>query len=310
MSYASGQLIEVDHFNEFVSGSPIFGVVNHGVTNVNTNWGVGLGDYGYGQTPELSELAVGTTVSAAQWMGILTNMDIMAAHNGSSLGAMTDPMIGDDIDAIPLVKSNLDTLYLNRLNGLGFSASDQDSASAAGSWTISSVHQIQAQWDNADKARYFFNGAGRLELSYSRTGGTANSKNTEWTDLLNDSGTYHMTAQTGTKIGGAAPSAGEITNNFGYYDMTDSYQLLHRQFAGGVYSSNSIELECKREQVDGTNGDNGRRLNFRITLTDAAGDPPGVNGTTQCTCVERPPSTSALSDSWGSVNWTVSVVQT
>jgi hypothetical protein len=50
MTYTAGQLILDDEYNIFVAGNATFGSLNHGVANLNTVWGEGFGDKGYGMS--------------------------------------------------------------------------------------------------------------------------------------------------------------------------------------------------------------------------------------------------------------------
>lgn len=274
-------------------------------------WGVGSGSYGYGQTPILGQVTTGNSVTAAQWADLITNMELMGDHQGSALTGMTSPVVTDPIAPIATIDGNLTTLWANRNDSIANGAPSQVINSSAGSWTTSSVHTITATWTTPDEMRYFFNGGGQIEVTMSRTGGSVNAKNTEWSNLLTNCGSINMTAFDATKVGGAAPGVGEITNDFGYYDWNVPGLLIHRQFAGGVYSSNSVELVANTngQNLGGFN-DNGNILTFVVTMTDSAGDPPAVDGTTSVTVVARPPATTYIADSWGTPVFGGGTVQT
>ena len=313
MTYNSGQLILRDHYNEFISGDPVFGPVNHGTPNVNSLWGTGVSLTGYGQSPLLPQVTTGYEIeSAIQWAQMLTNMGVMASHQGSSLSAMLPaPTAGTAISAISAIASNIITLDTNKLVAVATGTPTVAVASAAGSWTVSSVHTITLDWTSPDATRYFFNAAGQIEIVMARSGGSATGKNTEWTDLLDDCGTIIIDATTAVKSGGAAPGVGEITNSFGYYGLGVANLLIHRQFAGGVYSSNSVEVYAKiNGQNLGGNQDNGDIITLTIVMNDSSGDPPPVDGTTSVTVSARPPSSTFLVNTWGVPTPGTGVVQT
>ena len=109
MAYAQGNLILDDHYNEFASGDPTYGVVNHGNANVNSVWGVGHSNYGYGQPNDLTEVVTGNTVTATQWSTMIARIQSSASHQGTSLSSLPAITGGDLIEAIGLPKKKLCT---------------------------------------------------------------------------------------------------------------------------------------------------------------------------------------------------------
>ncbi len=85
MTYSLGSVILADDYNIFAQGgaaSP-----DNNVANINTVWGVGNNDKGYGQTtlPVVPTVAAGTNVvTATQWTTLLNRISSAATHQSSS----------------------------------------------------------------------------------------------------------------------------------------------------------------------------------------------------------------------------------
>ena len=65
MAYATGDTIPTPHYNDFA-------------TSVNTLWGTGSGDDGYGNSSTVSTVSDGTTITAAQWTTLLARITSIA----------------------------------------------------------------------------------------------------------------------------------------------------------------------------------------------------------------------------------------
>ena len=109
-------------------------------------------------------------------------------------------------------------------------------AAAGSDATVSTVTTTQLEYKfsttktftfaSRNQLRYFFNAGGMIRLSWSRTGGTASSQNTSWTDTLTAAGTIVLTgdgasktiagvAYTGTtKIGGSGTNQNTSNRNW------------------------------------------------------------------------------------------------
>lgn len=84
MAYTATDKILADHYNTFVAGAGTFGIFNHDVANINTVWGVGFNDKGYGQSNILTQVPVGTVVSATQWTTLFDRLNSAAIHQATS----------------------------------------------------------------------------------------------------------------------------------------------------------------------------------------------------------------------------------
>lgn len=304
MAYASSNTILDNHYNEFATGSAD-GTPTHSVRNVNTIWGTGSNDKGYGQTNILTKVDAGDPVEATHWATMISRMSSIASHQNTSLTSMTSPTVGDPIAIIGALDTNITTLTTKRMNNLGPGTGTPHSVSGTGSWTTRTTHTVSSSFTNGDKARYFFNAGGYIDISFTRSGGTSHSKNDEWTDLCNKSGIIRMKAHGTTKVGGSGTVS--LLLNIGYYDLTTSYQLLFRQYAdSSPYSSNYLKVEVKSNGTQGSNQDAGSSITFKVTYEDAAADNSipssldAVNGTITTALTDTTPSAAILSNTWGS----------
>lgn len=289
MAYTIGDDILDDEYNGFAG-------------DINTIWGVGSGDSGYGQGTTLSLVSPGNTVTATQWATLIDRMDSIEAHQGSAISNPANPTAGTDIAVISTIPGDITTLNTNRLNAAANGTDGSNTIVASSTWTVNTIHTARFTWSSANHARYFFNAGGQIRISVLRNGGTAHAKNTEWTDLTTKCGTLVFTARTLTKSGGGGTTS--VLNSNGWYDITTSYVQNFKQFADtSPYTTNYVGMEF-RTAASGT------QLEIRVTYQDDASDtsiPASVDivdGNVTSTFVERPPSTTNLTDSWGNPTFT------
>lgn len=307
MTYSTGQVIEDGDYNLFVTGSEN-GTPNHSQPNVNSLWGTGNGaEIGYGQSGTLAAVAPGTEITATQWANLFNRMSTIANHQGTSISSVTLPTVGTEIEALAAINTNLQDIWDNLHN-----------AAASGStYNTGGVADRTTSWNNVltfdfdidfgtEAAMYaFFNAGGRMTLTSTRSGGTSNAKNTSWTDGLATLGTMNFTglgAQkniAGTnyygfekKGGSGSPTIYELTH--GAYDYTNAYTtVLEQEVSGGAYNGNFARVRARRQTATPA------IIQVRFRLEDVAGDPPNVDGTTNATLSLVMPSTTYLTDVWG-----------
>jgi len=92
MAYTADDKILAEHYNLFVAGSGTFGSFSHAVANINTVWGEGNNDKGYGQSTILTQNVIGSTVTATQWSTLMTRLLSASDHQ---TGTITDRLPGD-----------------------------------------------------------------------------------------------------------------------------------------------------------------------------------------------------------------------
>lgn len=313
MTYSTGSVILASDYNIFAQGgaaSP-----DNNVANVNTVWGVGNGDKGYGQTtlPVLSTVAITDTVTATQWATMLNRISSAASQQGSSITGITNPVAGDTISAYAALSTNITTIYNNRLNcaAAGTNITSGGSVDRTTSWGTSVTFTHTITFSSGDAARYFFNSGGRVNLTYSRTGGSVSDQNTAITNLLSACGTVVITGGTATqtivggsytgttKVGGSGSAT--VASTTGYYDLTTANVQVFTQSASSYYGyeGNSLTINVKSNGVQGSNADAGSVITIYSTVAKPGGLTT-VDGTLNATLTLTPSSGTYLTTtSWG-----------
>lgn len=313
MAYILGDPVLDSHYNNFAS-------------QVNSVWGAGTGDSGYGQSTVIPTVSAGQAITAAQWATLLARISTSASHQGSTLTPITTPTVGTPIRALSALQTNITTITTNRRNA---AASGSDiTAGGVGQRTTGWKNEISMAYTiafaNASAARYFFNAGGQIRMSFSRSGGSAHAKNSDWTSLCSACGTLVMTNGAGAstiagttyhgfnRIGGSGVPA-SLNTSRGYYDLTTVNQLYFRQNSTNVTylyggTGNRIQVECR-----GNTAAPAPVVYVTVRFIDGSPDtsiPSSldvVDGTLRTTLLLRQPSATHLAASWGSPTISVSV---
>jgi len=315
MAYTSGSTILDDDYNIFATGNAS-GTGNLSVPNINAVWGEGATDKGYGQPGELSSVSVGTTVTATQWESLLNLVETAAAHQGTTINSPTGSyppiVVGNTISILSQLSTDITNVYNNRGNAVasGTDITTNGTTTSTQQWQGTASVTQTITFNGGDPLDWFFNAGGMIRLSWSRSGGTNNNKNTEWSDLLSKAGTIVITggtatqtiagvAYTGTtKIGGGG-STSILTTTTGAHDLVPTVPVtIFKQFADtSPYTTNYIEVIL----------DINIAQNIITVVTNLVDDSSDIgpldliDGTLTQTMVVRPPSTTYLTDVWSPV---------
>ena len=220
MAYAAGDTILDDEYNNFAnSGSSPYGY-NHFA-------GTGSGAYGLGQST-LSTVAAGNTITAAQWNSLFTAMSNLANHTNDTLTSTAAVSTGNTIAIKAALATDLATLAASVAagcpNATAFTNTATVNKDTATDWTTSQTVTVTITAASQDALRYFFNSGGKVVIDFSNPTlptGSTNAKNTEWIDICNRAGPITIKANDLDNGG-----TGSINNDFGYHDLTGSYQTL------------------------------------------------------------------------------------
>ena len=286
MAYSAGSTILDDDYNGFAG-------------DVNSTWGTGSSDEGYGQTNTISTVSAGTTITATQWTTLLSRITSAANHQGTTITSITSPVAGNTIEAYAALSTNISAVTgTNRTNAAAVGSASTTNTDRSTSWgTICTFTQTVA-FSSADTARYFFNAGGRITLSTSRSGGTSNDANTAVTNLCTAYGTLNFTAGTRTqtiaggsytgttKTGGSGSPT--IVTGTGFYDLTGTLVQVCTQSSSSYYGYNSNAITTSLSY-------SGSTVTVRTVFTTAA----TIDGTLRCTIGVVPPATTYLSATWG-----------
>ena len=252
MAYATGDTILDDHYNDFA-------------TSVNALWGTGTGDRGYGESTTVSSVSAGATITAAQWTTLLTRMNSIKDHQGSTITAITNPSAADTIEAYTALSTNISTIDTNRLTPAARQSVVNTNRDNTNTFTGTLTFTHKWAWGSVNQARYFFNAGGRLSISGNQSGHGSDDKGNNWASLLTAAGTYYVNAQTSGKSGGSGTASTNDTNK-GYHDLTSSYVTVFQQYEDtGPYTANYVQWQLRTQ-------DSGASVETSCTWVDAAAD--------------------------------------
>lgn len=304
MTYSSGGLIQALDYNTFVQGGAS---VDHSVANINTIWGVGSGDKGYGQSSTLSTVTGGNDqVTATQWSTLIARLNSILTHQSGGGSGITAPTAGTTIAYLSLLSGKITDGFNNRLlastNGTDVTA--QGSSNYAFTSTTTASFTRTVTFGNADQARYFFNAGGKIILNFSATNNAGNTKGADWVSLFNTKMASVVVGSTTNGRTGTGGGSTTLATAYGYWNVgTTNRTLVSLTSGSGTadYGSNSLSVGLKTNGVQGSNGDVGNVLTFQIDMNDVAADSfdDSVDVTVNTTFTIRPPETTNLTSTWG-----------
>ncbi len=313
MSYAQYGLIEATDFNTLVGGNP-----TTTANTLNATWATGGTTAGYGQTA-VANVTAGSSVTASNWASLVNSTSNAATHQGSTITSVTAPASGGTITYLSAIPTNLSTIYTNRLNAATQGSTTANTATYASTWSSALTFTHTATWANGDAARYFFNSGGQLAITCSHPSGTG--INLLLNNLASNIGTVVLSAPSSgtvsiagtsyngiTKVGGGG-NAPTTSPNTGYFALTTANATVFTQTAStgpAGYLSTFIRVIVKSNGTQGSNGDAGSVITV-YTIWDEVPDGLTAAANSATTLTVRPPETTNLAKSWGSITLTGTV---
>lgn len=310
MSYQQNGKIEAADINDTLAGAASAAAAS---TTLNAVWGTGSGDRGYGQTPYVPGVAVGSKVTANAWANLVTTTNTITGHQGLSLPVtpiqpVQNALINYDSGYI---KTNIDAVNTNRLfaklQGIGATTTAVNNVV----WSSSLTFTFVVSFPSGNLARHFFNAGGQLSLNFMHPAGSVvgnRAVNLMFSQLCNESGTVVMSAMnsgsakigggtfTGiTKVGGTGTPQ-IIDNTKGYYGLSTSYQTLFKQKATSIvpdYADSFIEIKARTNGPTGANGDNGSIVYIQVQF-DQIPDGAAVSAGTTIYLTATPPAQAGV----------------
>lgn len=334
MTYVSGGLIQAADYNGFANDS---------ANNINAIWATGSGDKGWGQTA-ISSVAAGGTVTATQWATLVANLATAGQQTASTLTSRTQPVAGNVIAILANVATDINTITNNRGNAdssgteYGVFTGSQSKTTPTGSgqsaWTITFTHTLT--FASANAARFFFNAGGLVRLQYGKSS-TGTDHDADWNTLAGQCGSIYFSGRvngaaqtiagsgyTGTtRTGGTGGTQTTLATTTGYYNLTPGGA------ATTIFQLNNATSPYTPEFISTTVALNAGStiLTFVTTWSDdgssGAGTTSNISGGTAVTSPATtigaatapttlltylPPSTTYLTNSWGTPTINGSVV--
>ena len=332
MTYSQGGLIQSTDYNGFVTTTS--------GANVNNVWSTGSGDFGWGQTA-ISTVSPSATVTSTQWATLVANISSMGSQTGTTITARTQPTPGTIISALSNINTDLTNITTNRGNAAasgttsstwtGSTAKTATTGTGNAAWSITFTHTVT--FPSADQARYFWNAGGlvRLDMNKSSTGLDSDP---DWNSFVGTIGTLYMSGRvnstsqsiaastyTGfTRVGGSGTPSPNLTTT-GWYSLTGGAA------ATSMFTLTNAISPYTGDYINVTAAVNSGRTTLTFVTTwysaarTAVGENTQISGGTDTTspysafgtapavlCRYIPPSTTYLTNSWGTPTIAASVV--
>lgn len=277
MAAGVGQLIQVNDFNS----------IRTKINNV-----MGTGTDGYGQALSSADATSGSTQTATFWNNLRIDIAKCRGHQTGSNELLnlsepvnTTPGAGQVQIISEAVRSQYDTMADACATNKRVVAAGQGSVESitngvgtrSTNWRVKITHSVTTAFTSALAARYFFNAGGQIRFSGTRVGTAATTKDTNWTNLLEQQGTIYMDyTGTGQAIAGTPTNSLGTTTSIGFFDLTTTDQQIYiKNATAGTYAENNYRILARLNTAFGS-GTEPTSVIFTIEFNDAdTGDQQG-----------------------------------
>ena len=212
---------------------------------------------GWGQSWSVHDPAAGATITDTNTNGIINAAQDIAVYTGASnnVSDVSNAALIQDTD-LNNIQSTITNGYNARLTADAsyLSQEAKDTSTRTAAWSTTVTHDVTVTFGSAAIRNAFFNAGGSLYFTASRSGGSTNDQNTDWTNMLSAMGTIKMNYTQTTASSGTTTSIG---NN----DLTTTYQTIYTKAGSGSYSTNYYSIQAK--------ADSSTVLRFLITFGDS-----------------------------------------
>ena len=240
--------------------------------------GTGSGQSGYGQTLLSSAVAIGNTVTKAQWDNLRFDIFNARLHQDGLSPTIVTATSGQPVRYGAGHPNNqyftqAELAETNKFNiGTGqFVIESATSATRSTAWNSSLTAEVTVTFATADEARHFFNSGSKIRCASSRTGGTASPQNSSWSNILDTAGTVVF---------------GGNTAVLNFYNLTNSYQPFFNLSSSAPYTANQYRIRVRSNVADDSVG-GANVLQFEVAYTDSySSSPDTVDGTLTLTVDE------------------------
>ena len=253
--------------------------------------GTGSGTQGWGQASRINSTAVSESnkVTVNEWANLRFDIINAYRHINGSNPTMAIPQANNTIRYTSSFTPDTGTLdvpqkqyddWMNNIIANRFTVAAGESATT----TVTSVNRstswysevsciVGFYFNNANKARWFFNSGGQIRISSSRSGGATSDQNNSWTSLLSTVGTQ--------LFGGNNPGTGTTpSDGTNWYRCTNSFQTYYTATASSPYGLNTFRLQARVTDVANNSTGTAAYGEIKVIWTDGYVDPgvqPGSN---------------------------------
>ena len=321
MTYSSGGLIQATDFNGFVST---------GTPDINDIWSTGATDSGWGQTA-LSTVSVGGTVTATNWASLVNTLASLGSQTATTITSRSAPTAGQTISVLAAVSTDITSCNTNRANAAavgststtwtGAAAKTTTTGTGNAAWSITWTQTVT--FPSADQARYFFNAGGRIYITMNKSS-TGLDSDADWNTFIGKVGTISFTGIAGSKTlagtaytgtsrqGGTGGTLNILSSSIGWYALTAgaaATNLFQLYDDLSVYTGDYVLITAAKNAGSTaitfvttwvSTARTGAGQNTQISGGTDTTSPFSAYGTAPTVlCRFVPPSTTYLSNSWG-----------
>jgi len=308
MTYAVGGNIEASDYNTFLGGN-----TSNVSGSVNSIWSTGYGNAGYGQTSNLANVTINDTVTAQQWNSLTYVINKITNHQGNANSNVSLVSVGSNIAYQANLPATLANIYNNRLvayeTGNITNYLQQVTLRANGNQSYTGNISFNIAFEDADKARYFFNAGGNIDLSYYAFDGIYSTPRESSIETLvsTNFATKIMLANEFTpRLGSGGTVLTDVTTGTaGYYGITSTPVEKFRVGSASYYSGDTFLLQYSNSGSNGVNGGNGNEIDINAVVVCSNVGATGIydlldaNLTLKLTVNE--PEIEHLTKSWGNI---------
>jgi hypothetical protein len=212
---------------------------------------------GWGQSWSVYNPAAGATITDTNTNDIINAAQDIAVYTGASnnVSDVANAATIQDTD-LNNIQSTITNGYNGRTTASGsyLSQEAKDTSTRTAAWSTTVTHDCSVAFSNEAHRNSFFNAGGSIYFTASRSGGSTNNQNTDWTNMLSAIGTVKMNFTQTTASSGT-------TTSIGMYDLTTSYQTIYTKAGSGAYSTNYYSIQAKAP--------NASSIQFLITFGDS-----------------------------------------
>ena len=299
MAYQQGGKIEASDYNTLA------GLVNDVLADL-------------GQAALTVGLTSGGKVFASQWSNLINKVSSLANHQGTGITAIDAPNSSTKVTFASDLSTNISNIRTGRKNTSAQGTDATTSTVNATRWYDRATFTHTVTFASATAAQYFFNSGGQIRLSFSHPTGSAIDN--LFNGLATASGTIALSSPSSgsvslagasyngiTKIGGSG-SATTLTASAGYYGLTGTNIEVFKQY-GTTLISGGFNYNQSYISVNMNVSNGGATINI-TTLWDEYPNGLTTVADTTVNCTVRPPSTTYITNSWGTVSVAGSVTST
>jgi hypothetical protein len=332
MTYVAQGLIQATDYNGFANNT-----VN---ANVNNVWGPGTGDSGYGQSTTLATVVATADVAAPSWSNLNNRITSLANQQNTTITTRTNPVAGDTITILNNLNTDLTNLNTNRGNAAasgttsnswsGTTSQTDSTGTGIDAWNLTWTHTVT--FADANSARYFWNAGGLVRIDMNKTS-TGTGGDVFWNSFIPLVGTLYISGRVNstlqtiagvtyngtTRIGGTGGTE-TINGSIGWYSLSAgsaATQVFKLNSASSPYTDDYLSVSIAKDSTStvltittvwhsaaSTNSTQISGGTATISPFSSYGSAPTV------LCRYVPPSTTYLTNTWGTPVVSASVAAT